>query len=207
MSDPYLYGGTNVLRNHLGLRDEAELARVEARVTALALARLEVETLPGGYDLAHLQAFHRFIYGDLYPWAGQTRTVDLRKGGSRFCVPAYIDTSAQEIFGDLAARGALQGLSRPEFLDQAAHLWGEINALHPFREGNGRSTRAFLSQLARDAGHPVSWARLDQDELISASIRAQNVDAVGLRALLDKHTRVRPSPADTGPDDSPPGPG
>ena len=70
--DPYVYTGTTTLINRLGIRDPAELQRVEAAVTLRRLAQVEAEPLAGRYDLAHLKAFHRHIFGDLYPWAGET---------------------------------------------------------------------------------------------------------------------------------------
>ena len=121
-----------------------------------APAALANSHLTGRYDLAHLQAFHRFVFGDVYPWAGQVRTIS--KAESMFCLPQYIDGYAADIATPLARQDHLTGLDRPAFLDGLAELWADLNALHPFREGNGRATRALLSQLARDAGHPIACA-------------------------------------------------
>ena len=123
-----------------------------------APAALANSHLTGRYDLAHLQAFHRFVFGDLYSWAGQVRTITISKGESMFCLPQYIDGYAADIATPLARQDHLTGLDRPAFLDGLAELWADLNALHPFREGNGRATRALLSQLARDAGHPIACA-------------------------------------------------
>ena len=196
-ADPYVYPGTTVLQNIRGLRDQAGLSRLEDAVSALALAELADRHLPGSYDLAHLQAFHRFIFGDLYPWAGQVRTITISKDESVFCLPQYIDGYAADIAARLAGQDHLTGRDRPEFLDGLAELWADLNALHPFREGNGRATRALLTQLARDAGHPISWQDLDPTALTTASITAQRGDTTAMRGLLDRHVRT-PAPPEQG---------
>lgn len=194
--DPYVYPGTTALRNVRGLRDQAALSRLEDDVSALALAELAVSHLPGRYDLAHLQAFHRFVFGDVYPWAGQVRTIAISKGESMFCLPQYIDGYAADIAARLTGQDHLTGLDRPAFLDGLAELWADLNALHPFREGNGRATRALLSQLARDAGHPIAWQDLDPTALIAASITAQRGDTTAIRSLLERHVRTPTPPPD-----------
>lgn len=77
--DPYVYSGTGVLRNNLEIRDPRELSQAEANIVGLALRALADEPLSGGYDLTHWQAFHRRIFGALYPWAGELRTVQIAK--------------------------------------------------------------------------------------------------------------------------------
>src|SRR5690348_12370516 len=94
---------------------------------------------PGHYDLDHLRAFHWTIFQDVYPWAGQLRTVLIVKAGASFCLPHQIVETAAEVFGRLAAADHLRGRDRDGFLDGLVPLLAEINALHPFREGNGRT--------------------------------------------------------------------
>jgi cell filamentation protein len=193
--DPYTDPGTGVLRNLLGISDQDELDRVEAEVTAVRLAQLAENPLPGAYDLAHLQALHRRIFGDVYAWAGELRTVAIAKQ-DLFCLPQHIRAFADEVFGRLARNGYLQGLDHDAFVSGLADLFGDINALHPFREGNGRTQRAFLTQLARSAGHQLSWQGLDQQANIEASQAAHRGDNEPLRALLDRlvdRARSRPS--------------
>jgi cell filamentation protein len=103
-----------VLRNLLGITDAAELARAEAALSASRLIDLERRRLPGRYDLAHLQAFHRYILGDVYDWAGQLRTVSIAKG-SVFCLPQHMESYAADVFGRLAAADPLRGLARDAF--------------------------------------------------------------------------------------------
>jgi cell filamentation protein len=141
--------------------------------------------LAGKYDLDHLRAFHRFIFGDIYAWAGELRTVDITKFDT-FCRWIHLDSYGKEVFGKLARAEYLRGKERSAFIAALAETYADINALHPFREGNGRTQRAFLQQLARDAGHPLSWANLSAAENENASIAGFSGDLGPLVTVLDK---------------------
>jgi cell filamentation protein len=192
--DPYLDPASGVLRNLLGITDAQELSQVEAALTASRLVDLERHRLPGRYDLTHLRAFHRHIFGDVYDWAGQLRTVSIAKAGEVFCLPQHLESYATDVFGRLAAADRLRGLPRERFITQLAELLGDVNALHPFREGNGRTQRAFFSQLAHDAGHHVDWVRMNPEDNESASIAAHHGDLQPLRDMLNRLTDL-PHPA------------
>ena len=139
--------------------------------------------LPGSYDLDHLRAFHRAIFGDIFDWAGQIRTVQIAKH-TGFCLPQHIETYAVGEFAKLAKDNYLRQLAWPDFVDKLAYYQAEINELHPFREGNGRTQRAFLRQLARDAGYHFDWTRVDTDDNIETAIAAHRGDLEPLRRLL-----------------------
>lgn len=184
-ADPYLDPASGVLRNRLGITDAAELAQVEATLTASRLIDLERRRLPGRYDLAHLQAFHRYIFGDLYDWAGELRVVSIAKG-EVFCLPQHLRSYAAGVFGRLAAADWLRGLPRDRFITGLAEFLADVNALHPFREGNGRTQRAFFSQLAHDAGHHIEWIRMDPDENIAASLAGHRGELGPMRTMLSQ---------------------
>jgi cell filamentation protein, protein adenylyltransferase len=158
VTDPYVYPGTNVLRNLAGLRDADVLADHETQANTLRLAQLAALRLEGTYDLAHLQEFHHFIFQDIYSWAGELRSVPLAKPGSMFALPEHIEGYATEVLRQLNDERPLYDLSRGEFAERITYYYAEINAVHPFREGNGRAQRAFLRQLALDAGHTLAWS-------------------------------------------------
>lgn len=139
--------------------------------------------LPGAYHLAHLQAFHHEIFGDIYPWAGQIRTVAIAKT-DMFCLPQHIEPYATGVFDELAKEHHLRGLQREKFVDRLTHYLAEVNAIHPFREGNGRTQRAFFGQLSHDAGRPVNWSQLDPGDNEHASIQSLRGDNTPLRALI-----------------------
>lgn len=184
-TDPYRDPDTGVLRNLLGITDPAVLEQADADFSAIRLAQLQRRELPGDYDLEHLRGFHRAVFGDVYPWAGELRTVWIAKGDP-FCMPQHIESSAHNIFGRLAAADHLRDLDRSEFVTRLTDLLGDLNALHPFRDGNGRTQRAFCAQLARHAGHQLRWAPMDPAENIAASRASLRGDNTQLRAMLER---------------------
>ena len=188
--DPYADPVTGVLRNKLGLSTAAELEAAEREITHTALILLGETPVRLAYDLAHLCEVHRRIFGDIYDWAGQIRTVAIAKE-SMFCLPQYIEPSATEIFRQLRKENFLRGLDRDTFIDRLTYFLGEVNAVHPFREGNGRTQRAFSEQLADDAGFPLAWQRLDADRNIAASAAIMRGDAAPMRKMLDELVQER----------------
>lgn len=184
MTDPYTDPATGVLHNRLGLADRERLREIEGGLTTVVLARLAVEHLPGAYDLDHLARFHRTIFGAIYPWAGEIRTVAIAKT-DLFCLPQHIEPYAADVFGGLAREKHLRGLNRDDFVERVTHYYAEVNAIHPFREGNGRTQRAFFGQLSRDADWPIDWTGLDGDENIDASIASLRGDNAPLSRMLD----------------------
>jgi cell filamentation protein len=123
--------------------------------------------------------------------------------GSVFCLPQHLESYAAEVFGRLAAADRLRGLARDPFITALAGFVADVNALHPFRDGNGRAQRAFFSQLAHDAGHHIAWVRMDPDRNLSASADSLRGDLAPLREMLDQLTDL-PHPA--GPPDPAGGP-
>jgi cell filamentation protein len=198
-TDPYLEPGTGVLRNRLGITTARELAAVEAALSASRLIDLEQRRLPGDYDLGHLRAFHHYIFGDVYDWAGELRTVSIAKG-SVFCLPQHLQTYGREMFDKLTAANQLRGLARDQFVTRLTEFLGDLNALHPFREGNGRTQRAFVSQLAHDAGHHIEWVRMDPEQNRAAGAASLHGQLAPLRVMLDE--LVDP-PHPHGPGDAP----
>ena len=117
----------------------------------------------------------RKLFQDIYQWAGQVRTVNIAKN-TAFAPVQNIDSFAKSTFNGLKADNYLQGLPKGRFLDRAAYHLGEINALHPFRDGNGRAQRAFMDQVAGRAGYAFDWSKTNQREMINASIHSFNAD-------------------------------
>jgi cell filamentation protein len=186
--DPYSDPVTGVMYNKLGLGTAAGLEAAEREITHAALILVDESPVSPSYDLPHLQEIHKRIFGDIYEWAGQIRTVAITKGAI-FCLPQYIDSSAAVIFGELHDEDCLCGLRRDAFVGRLAHYLGEVNALHPFREGNGRAQRAFFGQLARDAGFTLAWQHLDPARNVKASAAIMRGDPEPMREMLDALTR------------------
>ncbi len=171
--DPYVYPGTTVLKNKLGIRDSAELDRAERK---LAAQRLSEGAPTGDFDLAHLCAIHHHLFQDVYDWAGEIRTVGLNKDGHQFQVRRFIQTGMADIHKRLVDANFLNGLNRADFATQAARIIGDMNYVHPFREGNGRTQLLYLEQLAEQAGHKFNLARLDPERWFEASRRSHEGD-------------------------------
>ncbi len=189
--DPYV-DASGVLINKLGITSVAALSRAEADLSLAAMLGLSVHSLPGSYDLGHLCRFHQRIFGAVYAWAGQLRTVDIaRTPQDMFCRWSFIESYSAGVFSELSAEGMLTGLARNAFVARLAHYYGEINAIHPFREGNGRTQRAFLGQLARDAGWRIAWSELDGPENDAASSAALQGDIKLLIAMFEGLIRPR----------------
>ena len=112
------------------------------------------------------------IFSDLYDWAGQVRTVNISKKGTNFCPAENIEHQADLIFDRLKEQNYFKGLPHDEFVEKIVDFYCATNYLHPFREGNGRTQRAFLTQLIRNAGYDINWAEVDGDLLMIATIQA-----------------------------------
>jgi cell filamentation protein len=168
----YEYPGTDVLINVPDIRDAEALKRYEAIVTKERLAQLALKPVEGSFDLEHLQGIHRFVFKDVYPFAGKLREEDIAKDYFTFAPTQFIHSSGKELFDQLRKEDFLKGLPMDRFADRTAHYMAEINVLHPFREGNGRTQREFVRQLARNAGYELDWSRLDPDRVLRASIRS-----------------------------------
>jgi cell filamentation protein len=168
MSDPvYCYPPDHrVLRNKLNLRDAAQLDYFERELVAERTA----QGIPSGdFDLAHLRAIHRHLFRDVYDWAGELRTVEIAKGGNQFQFRQYIGTGMADVHRRIVAAGYLRNLSARAFADKAGEIIGDINYVHPFREGNGRTQALYLEALARQAGHPIDLTRLIRESWMEAS--------------------------------------
>lgn len=188
--DPYCYPGTSVLRNIPGFTDPLEL---EVYEFALSRERAD-QPLPAGYlSVTHYRAIHRHLFQDVYTWAGRFRTVRISKGGSAFCYPEHIAGQMARLFDDLRRNRYLAHLPAAEFITRAAHFLAELNAIHPFREGNGRTQLAFMTLLANRAGHELILERLEPDVFLQAVIRSFSGDEGPLvRVLTDLIMPERP---------------
>jgi cell filamentation protein len=159
--DPYAYPDLDVLRNRPGIRDAKQLQEFEYRKSTERILELAENPIKGRFDLEHLKAIHKHVFQDVYEWAGQIRTVQISKGASVFAMPGQVESYSKQVFDGLARDKHLKGMDKERFTERLAHHYAEINAVHPFREGNGRSTRVFVDQLAREAGFELDYSKVD----------------------------------------------
>ncbi len=177
--DPYVYPGTNVLRNLFGIRNPARLRSVEyAATTARMATGPDYPLTADGY-----RATRRFLFQDIFDWAGDLRTVPLAKGNTAFPPPTFLERSLHDRFRQ-AALIAFATLDSATFCREAAHHIAELNAMHPFREGNGRTMRVHLQQLARSAGLVFDPARFAPREWMEASIVSFHGDEEPMRHVI-----------------------
>lgn len=165
--DPYLIAGTDVLRNLVGATSSAELAAAEADLSFSRALQLLDAPIPATNNLDELRGIHHHLFQDVYDWAGQLRTVDVRKNvpGAEFFLPhGYITTAAANSFSDLRDEDLLTGLQRDEFVRRLAFHYERINYIHPFREGNGRTQRIFWNRVATAAGWQLDWRPVHGEE-------------------------------------------
>lgn len=181
----YCYRGTTVLINKFGIKDDDEFRRAERFYSGLRQTELHNNPLPGNFDFSHLKAIHHYLFQDLFYWAGKPRTVAIAKL-NLFCLPQHIDSYAEEVFSKLAKSGFLVGYSREAFVDSLADFLGDLNALHPFREGNGRTQREFIRCVAMKSGYGLDWSLVTPEENIVASYESVNGNNKKLRNLLSR---------------------
>lgn len=173
--DPYYFADADVLRNNANIRDPAHLAQFEYRKTAERSLELAEQPVQGNFDLKHLQAIHKHLFQDVYDWAGELRTVNISKGSSHFARVEQLESYANStVFKNLAKDNFLRGMEKDRFVERLADHYGEINALHPFREGNGRSTRQFIEQLAQHAGYELDYTKVDRQRWNDAARESFN---------------------------------
>ena len=191
MSDKiYCYPNSDVLINKLNIHDTDKLLEVERKLTMLRLMDLLEKPISGKFDLEHLRNIHKYIFQDIYPWAGKIRTVYIAKS-NMFCKVQFIEMQAKEIFGKLQKDDYLKQLSKEKFAKRAAYYFSEINALHPFREGNGRTQRELIRQLACESGYILHFAAITETEMMEASIDSFVCDDKKMEALFTKIIEVR----------------
>jgi cell filamentation protein len=164
----HYYEGTEVLRNLADVRDAAMLELFERRrVTLAARRRQPMRALT--YD--EFKGVHRVLFREVYAWAGQIRDYSTGRGSAPFCLPEFIDVNMERIFAAICNADGLRNLTAEAFAQRAADVVNEINAVHPFIEGNGRTSREFLKDLAAHAGHPIDMARFDRASWYAAAAR------------------------------------
>jgi len=186
--DLYCYKNSTVLKNIPGLRTQRALKTYEIAMTA---QRAE-EPLPAGrLSVNHYRAIHRHLFQDVYRWAGDFRRVRMARNGSMFCYPENIAREMHTLFGGLRSRNGLRGLSREDFAPALARFLAELNAIHPFRDGNGRTQLAFAALIGSRVGHPLNFATLQPQKFLGAMIESFRGDEKNLETHILRLTARR----------------
>ena len=167
------YEGTTCLVNKLGIRDEKRLSEVEAQITFAKAVMLEETPIDDDFGFEHFKKIHEFLLCDLYEWAGQVRTIDISKKRTKFLDAASIESIGAKCFAKVKD-GYFENLSFDEFVKRIAEFYNDVNYIHPFREGNGRTQRIYFAQLIRHYGYDINFADVDTDELMIATIQVSS---------------------------------
>jgi cell filamentation protein len=178
------YPNTTVLINKFGITDERVLEAAEADITQQRILLWNVKPQNDTFDFAHYKTIHRFLFEELYDWAGQIRDVNISKKGTRFCPFEELESRAKLIFSRLKKSDYLSGLQKSQFVPEFVDLYDATNLLHPFREGNGRTQRVFLSQLAHRNRWILNFADIDVDELMIATMQSAHGVRDGLLRIF-----------------------
>lgn len=166
-ADPYVYPGTTVLRNKADLTDHDMWQAFELDASLARMAELEHTPVQGNFDFHHMNAIHRHLFQDVYEWAGQPRIINIEKRYPH-CIHEAIQTEGDKLYTKLADDDHLKWLNRGPFVEKFTDYWGDVNAVHAYREGNTRAQQAFFSQLAENAGWPLDFQSIDYDRFIEA---------------------------------------
>ena len=171
----YCYKGTDILINKANVRSKEKLDNLEKDIVTYRLFELRREGITGEFDKNHLISIHRRIFQDIYEFAGKYRNENIAKGVFLFSNFEFIDYSLDEIFKSLEKDikdKVFENESKEEFAEKLAYYYAELNVVHPFREGNGRTIREFLRQLALKYGYILDFTKIPSNAILEAAIKS-----------------------------------
>lgn len=181
----YCYEGTNTLVNKLDIKDPKLLEEYEKSTVALKLLSLEKQGISGNFDITHFSNIHKFLFDEIYLFAGLFRTENIAKDNFRFAEWEYIESELNKLLDNLKSESYLHNLNKQTLAEKLAYYTAELNVLHPFREGNGRTTREFIRQLALKNSYYLNFNLVSSTELLNASIKSV-IDTTDLSNIIFK---------------------
>ena len=179
----YCYENTNTLINKLNIRDSKVLQKYEAKITAAKLLALMQKGIIGNFDVNHINSIHKYLFEDIYPFAGKYRTENIAKGVFRFAEWEYIEPELERLLDELKKENYLENLSKEKLAERLAYYLSELNVLHPYREGNGRTTREFIRELALKNEYVLDLRKVSPKEFLDACLKSI-VDTEDLTKIL-----------------------
>lgn len=180
------YFGTTVLINKLDIRNQSELDKAEKQITLLRAIQAEQNMILEKPNFQFFKDIHKFLFDDIYEWAGLVRTINISKKGTIFCDVSQIEEIGKLKFERLKKQNYLKELEKEQFIDEISDLYNELNILHPFREGNGRTLRLFITLLIRNAGFDIDFSKCDPDIIMLATINAAHGDISMLKSVFNE---------------------
>lgn len=183
------YENTNVLINKFNIRNNEKLSIFEKNITSVSIAKALIEIPFKDVDFNFYKYLHHYVFSDIYEWAGNIRTVNMSKKGTNFCPVEEINAKAERIFNRLNNNKYLSIYSGNEFIDEFTELYCDLNILHPFREGNGRIQRLFLTMLLKSLGKTLDFSHIDKDILMLATIKSISGDIFLLHDIFSENIK------------------
>lgn len=183
------YPDTTVLINKLDIRNQNMLNVAELRIVISMTMKIEQEIKFNNIDFNFYKNLHKQLFDDLYEWAGTVRNINISKKGTVFCNSDDIERIGKLKFDRLKSLNFLKNTPKDQFLDELTELYHDLNMLHPFREGNGRTLRLFITLLVRNAGYNLNFSECDSDMLMIATIKAAQGDLSMLREVFSDIVR------------------
>ena len=183
-SSKYCYKNSNVLINKLDIHNTKDLQYYEAKITAAKSLGLRQQGITGDFNIKHYLSIHKYLFEDIYPFAGQLREENISKGEFRFAQWEYIEQELDKLLEELKKENFLEGLDKDQLAKRLAYYLSELNVLHPFREGNGRTNREFIRQLALKNGYNLNLKKVSPQKTLEASIESI-VDTSNLEEIIN----------------------
>lgn len=168
INSKYTYKGTDVLKNKLGIKDEKLLKEYETRIVAFKIATISTLTLPMDYTPDRLKFIHKYLFEDIFYFAGEYRQENITKENFRFSEYEYIEDNINKIFSKINIE-EMKRMSFKDFIERLSYIMTELNVLHPFREGNGRTIRELIREICFDCGYVIDWYEINHDDILKAS--------------------------------------
>ena len=181
----YCYKNTDVLINKLDIKDNKKLEELERKIVLAKLYELRQNNQIGNFDIKHFIGIHKFLFEDIYPFAGLFRTENIAKGNFSFAEWEYIEEQLEQLLNQLKEENYLQNLDRDTFIKRLSYYMTELNVLHPFREGNGRTIREFIRQLAYKNGYVLNLKNINPKDMLHACIRSV-IDTTELENIISE---------------------
>lgn len=183
--DYYCWPDSPVLKNKLNIKDEVLLNEAERKITSLKTAELLETPLRGELSFDYIKRIHEHLFSDIYDWAGKIRKTDISKGNI-FCQHELIEVNAEALMDELKNENYLVGLNKNKIAERLAYYLGDLNTIHPFREGNGRVQRIFIRELVSRAGYLVNFDGIPPEEMIRASDATFHHDYEAMKRIMTK---------------------
>lgn len=185
-NDPYCYPGTSVLKNLADIHDVLDLEKYEKDIATFYSPKVSLFCLKKPINLELWQNIHYFLFQKVYAWAGELRTIRLSKGNTIFAYPERIEAEGAKIFKKLTEEQFLFGLIDDKLCERLAFYYNELNVLHPFREGNGRTQRLLCEEIMRRQNYQLNWSKITENEHLQAVIQAYEGNLSPLKQLFEK---------------------